>query len=499
MPRRNLYAITAVVALSLICRQATQGAKSKDDTLELYGLFVDAVEQVQANYVRPVERKKLLESALRGMLSDLDPHSAFIDTTQWKAFRKKIDGRFGGLGITVGLDQRSNRLRVVAPMVGTPAYDAGIVAGDIILDIDGISTEGMTADKAVEVLQGRPGTPVKLRVAHEGISKPEVITLHRAIIQVPSVLGDARKADDRPDFMLDKDKKIGYVRITDFIQSTAQDVAAALRELEAGGVKGLILDLRDDPGGLLSAAVEISDMFVPKGQIVSTKGRNQADKVYESQDDGSIFEKIPMVVLVNDHSASASEIVAAALQDHGRALVVGQRSFGKGSVQNILDLEDGNSVLKLTVATYWRPSGKNIHRFPNAKESEEWGVSPDKGLEVKLTPQQHLQWALARRDRDLLINSSKRPKTDAERRAKDEAKPADASKPKDDAKPKDDPPSKEEPKAKDEAKSKDESKPKEEPKAKTEPSVRSGSADREWKDIQLEKAVEVLSEKLKTA
>ena len=415
MPRRNLYVISAICALSLLCRQATQGAKPKDETMELYGVFVDAVEQVQANYVRPVNRKELLESALRGMLQDLDPHSAYINTSQWKAFRKKIDGRFGGIGITVGFDNDLNRLKVIAPMVGTPAYDAGMIAGDVILDIDGISTEGMTTDKAIEVLQGRPGTPVKIKIVHEGSNKPETVTLSRAIIEVPSVYGDARKADDHSDFMLDKTKKIGYIRITDFIQNTAQDVRSALQELKEAGVKGLILDLRDDPGGLLSAAVEISDLFVPKGLIVTTKGRNQADKVYEASDDHSLFETIPMVVLVNDHSASASEIVAAALQDHGRAVVVGQRSFGKGSVQNILDLEDGNSVLKLTVATYWRPSGKNIHRFKNAKDSDEWGVSPDKGLEVKLSPQQHLTWAIGRRDRDLLLNSTKKPKPEPDK------------------------------------------------------------------------------------
>jgi carboxyl-terminal processing protease len=175
-------------------------------------------------------------------------------------------------------------------------------------------------------------------------------------------------------------------------------------------MKSLILDLRDDPGGLLSAAVEISDLFVEDGKIVSTRGRNTAEKTYEARKEGT-YTGFPMAVLVNHNSASASEILAAALQDHDRAVVVGERSFGKGSVQNILDLEDGNSVLKLTVATYWRPSGKNIHRFKNAKETDEWGVTPSQGLDVKLSREEYHDWFLARRDRDFLSSRNK-PKTD---------------------------------------------------------------------------------------
>jgi carboxyl-terminal processing protease len=180
-------------------------------------------------------------------------------------------------------------------------------------------------------------------------------------------------------------------------------------------MKGLILDLRDDPGGLLSAAVEISDMFVEEGKIVSTRGRNTAEKIFEAHKEGT-YTGFPMAVLVNHNSASASEILAACLQDKDRAVVIGERSFGKGSVQNILDLEDGNSVLKLTVATYWRPSGKNIHRFPNAKETDEWGVSPNAGLEIKLPPEEYRDWFLARRERDFLSSRTKpkaeKPKAD---------------------------------------------------------------------------------------
>ncbi|HMB03729.1 MAG TPA: S41 family peptidase [Isosphaeraceae bacterium] len=412
MPRRNLFALGLVGAVSLFCWQATHGAKPKDEMMELYGVFVDAVEQVEANYVRPVSRRELLESALKGMLQNLDQHSSFINVSEWRQFKRQIEGRFGGIGIQVGMDNEMNRLKVIAPMVGTPAYEAGVLAGDLIMEIDGQSTEGMSPDKAVEVLTGRPGTSVKLAVLHEGDEKPETLTMARAIIDVPSVLGDTRKPDDQWDFLVDKDKKIGYIRISSFIQNTVEELKKALLELKAEGMQGLILDLRDNPGGLLGAAVEISDLFIDEGLIVSTKGRNTVSKTYEAQREGT-FDDFPMVILVNQYSASAAEIVSACLQDHDRAVVVGQRTYGKGSVQNIIDLEDGNCVLKLTVATYQRPSGKNIHRFKSAKPSDEWGVSPNPGMVVEFAPREYKAWADARRDRDL-VTSGKRPKRPAD-------------------------------------------------------------------------------------
>ncbi len=408
MRRRNYLALAMIGSISVFCWQATQGAKPKDEMLELYGLFVDAVEKVEVNYVRPVSRRELLESALEGMLQNLDPHSTFINTSEWMQFRRQIEGRFGGIGIQVGIDNESGRLRVIAPMVGTPAYEGGILAGDQIVEIDGKNAEGMSPDKAIEVLTGRPGTEVKLSVLHEGAEEPEPITITRAIIDVPSVLGDHRKPDDQWEFLIDPDKKIGYIRITSFIQNTAEELKKALDQLKEQGVKGLILDLRDDPGGLLSAAVEVSDLFLDNGEIVSTKGRNTPPKVYSAHKN-SAFEDVPMVVLVNQNSASASEIVSAALQDHHRATVVGQRSYGKGSVQNIFELDDGNSVLKLTVASYYRPSGENIHRFKNAKVTDKWGVSPDKGCEVKLSTNEYIRWFNGRRDRDLAAGHRKTP------------------------------------------------------------------------------------------
>jgi carboxyl-terminal processing protease len=399
MSRRIVLAVLLIGSLSVCCWQATQGAKPKDEMLELYGLFVDAVEKVETNYVRPVSRRELLETALEGMLQNLDPHSSYINTSELKQFRRQIEGKFGGIGIQVDVDTDNGRLRVIAPMVGTPAYEAGILAGDQIVEIDGHSAEGMSSDKAVEILSGRPGTDVKLSVLHEGSPDPVPINITRAIINIPSVLGDRRTPDDRWDLLIDKEKKIGYVRVVGFNERTSAELRKVLDQLKENGGRGLIMDLRDDPGGLLSAAVEVSDLFLDEGEIVSTKGRNTLPRKYEAQK-GSPYEEIPMVVLINQNSASASEIVAAALQDHKRAAIVGQRSYGKGSVQNIIDLDGGNSVLKLTVASYYRPSGENIHRFKNAKATDKWGVSPDSGLEVKLPHNEFIRWYVARLERD---------------------------------------------------------------------------------------------------
>ena len=408
MPRRNYLALAMIGSMGLFSWQATQGAKPKDEMLELYGLFVNAVEKVEVNYVRPVSRRELLESALDGMLQQLDPHSTFINTSEWTQFRRQIEGRFGGIGIQVDVDPETQRLRVVAPMVGTPAYEAGILAGDQIMEIDGQSAEGMSPDKAVEVLTGRPGTEVKLSVLHEADEEPEPITITRAIIDVPSVLGDHRKPDDSWEFLIDKDRKIGYIRISSFIQNTADDLKKVLDELKEQGMRADPRPARRSRRACSSAAVEVVDLFLDHGEIVSTKGRNTQPKTYSAIKD-SPFGDLPIVVLVNQNSASASEIVSAALQDHHRATVVGQRSYGKGSVQNIFELDDGNSVLKLTVASYYRPSGENIHRFKNAKTTDKWGVSPDKGCEVKLGPSEYVTWFRGRRDRDLAAGHRRTP------------------------------------------------------------------------------------------
>jgi carboxyl-terminal processing protease len=388
-------------------QEAASPSKSKDDMMELYGLFVDTIEQIEHNYVKQVDRKELIENALRGLLTELDDYSSFLTQDDWKQFRKSIES-YTGIGIQVGFDPKTGRMSVMAPLVGSPAYKAGVMAGDIILQVDGQSTENWTMEKAVEALSGRPGTEVKLELLHSGRDKPESVTVRREIIELPSVLGGKRKPDDSWDFMLDPEQKIGYIRLASFSASTKDDLKKALDELTAQGMKGLILDLRDNPGGYLSQAVEISDLFLDGGRIVSTRGRNTPEKVYDATRQGT-YEGFPIIVIVNQNSASASEILAAALQDHQRAKVVGQRTWGKGSVQNIMELDGGRNVLRLTVATYWRPSGKNIHRFRESKPDDEWGVSPDPGLEVKVEGRDYVKWAQGRLARDMV--SSHNPAT----------------------------------------------------------------------------------------
>lgn len=402
------------------------GNEIKDD-YELLSVLIDTLDQVERNYVQDLSRRELLEAAIEGVLHKLDPYSSYINPDDMSRFRTAVESTFGGIGIQINLD--GGRLKVMSPLVGTPAYRAGLMAGDWITEIDGESTEGITIDEAVKRLKGEAGTTVKLTVLHAGTREPMTVEVTREVIYVETVLGDQRKEDDHWDYMLDHEKHIGYLRITGFSRDTASEVRRAMQDLTSRNLRGLILDLRFNPGGLLSSAIEISDMFISEGRIVSTEGRNSKARVWEARQDGT-FEGFPMVVLVNRSSASASEIVAACLQDHGRAVVVGERTWGKGSVQNVIELEGGRCALKLTTASYLRPNGQNIHRFPDASDDDEWGVLPNEGYEVKLSPQETRRLIEYRHQRDILHGRSDASdeadatEDEAEESPKDEA-PAD--------------------------------------------------------------------------
>jgi carboxyl-terminal processing protease len=245
-----------------------------------------------------------------------------------------------------------------------------------------------------------------LAIRHPSAEQPENITLKREIIHVDTVRGEHRQADDSWDFMLDADQHIGYICITAFSRDTTHDLLKAMQNLKSRGLKGLVIDLRFNPGGLLTSAIEVSDMFVAEGRIVSTQGRNTPEKAWDAEGPGT-FEGFPIVILVNRYSASASEIVAACLQDHHRAVIVGERTWGKGSVQQVIEMENGRSALKLTTASYKRPNGKNIHRFPDAKETDEWGVHPDEGYELRSSNDELSNLMLARHQRDILVPHGK--------------------------------------------------------------------------------------------
>ncbi|QDU64899.1 Carboxy-terminal processing protease CtpA precursor [Planctomycetes bacterium Pan216] len=401
MPQKNVVSLLLVAVIAVFCWQAAQSAPREDQDAELYRLFVDAFEHVDRNYVKGVDRRKLMEAAINGMLGELDPYSNFIDQSHYRQFDRQTSGQFGGIGIQIS--EKDGILTVISPLVGTPAYEAGVLAGDRILEVNGESIRGMPLRDVVSRLTGPEGTDVTLSIQHRPYDKePKEVTLKRAIINIESVLGDSHDKNDAWDFMLDDDNKIAYIRLNAFTKQTAEDLTEALKELEAEGMKGLVLDLRYNPGGLLESAIQISDLFVDEGKIVSTKGRNTIERKFFAKKDGTLDE-FPMVVLVNSSSASASEIVAACLQDHQRAIVVGERTWGKGSVQNVIELEGGKSALKLTTASYRRPNGKNIHRFPDSDEEDEWGVSPNDGFLVEFSPEEHRSYFRDRQKRDRVL------------------------------------------------------------------------------------------------
>jgi carboxyl-terminal processing protease len=322
-----------------------------------------------------------MEAAIEGMLSKLDQYSNYIDPEEVENFRRGVESEFSGIGIQISLE--GGRLTVLSPIVGTPAYQAGLKPGDQIMKIEGEDTKGITIDDAVSKLKGKIGTSVTLTVRHVRDNSTETVKLERDKVRVETVLGDHRTDDDQWDYMYDAEKKIGYIRVTTFGRHTVEELQESMRQLKEKDLNGLILDLRFNPGGLLSAAIDISDMFLTEGTIVSTEGRNIAKRSWSAKKRDT-YSGFPMAVLVNRYSASASEIVSAALQDHDRVVVVGERTWGKGSVQNIVELEKGRSALKLTTAGYLRPSGKNIHKFDGATDADEWGVMPDEGYRIKL-------------------------------------------------------------------------------------------------------------------
>ena len=371
----------------------------KENDYELYKLLVDSLDQVQQNYVEEIDRRELIEAAIRGVMEKLDPYSSYIGPNDIEQLRATVESEFGGIGIQITLD--GGELKILSPIYGTPAYKAGLLAGDKIVEINGKSTDNLSLDEATGRLKGKEGTKLTLSVIHPGSDKKEQVTVTRKLIHVETVLGDNRKPDGRWDFVFDPKGQIGYIRLTAFSRDTSGELQRALEELQSAGMRGLILDLRFNPGGLLNAAIEVSDLFISEGNIVSTKGRGAAERSWDAHKAGT-FEGFPMAVLVNRYSASASEIVAACLQDHKRAIIMGERTWGKGSVQSVIELEEGKSALKLTTAAYFRPSGKKIHRVPDAKDQDEWGVLPDKGFELKLKENERNEIMRDRQERVIL-------------------------------------------------------------------------------------------------
>jgi carboxyl-terminal processing protease len=402
MPLRNLTVILLTFVLSLACYQKAQ----KNRYASVIG---DAMEMVDLHYIEEVDRRDLFESAMRGMVQSLDQYSAYIGPEAFEDIEVVLDQEFGGVGVEIEKREASDPLTVLSPIVGTPAYRAGIGAGDQILEINGTSTIGLEMKDAVHLMRGKPGTEVLLSILRPGGEELVEITVVREIIMVDSVLGDTRRPDDTWDFHLDANRRIGYFRVTTFGKHTGEELARALNSDQqvAPPFEAMILDLRGNAGGLLDAAVDVCRLFINNGVIVSTSDREgKILSRYAANGAAVVPQKIPLAILVNNYSASASEIVAACLQDHERAVVVGARTWGKGTVQNIFELEGGRSALKLTTAGYQRPSGENIHRRKNDTEDDRWGVSPNPGFEVILPDEEAQAVFQQRRRQDVLANGN---------------------------------------------------------------------------------------------
>ena len=353
-----------------------------DDDLELFELFVDTLDEVQRNYVRPISRRELMDAAIEGVLSKLDDYSDYISPSEMPEFRREVEQQYGGIGIQLAVVDGVPT--IATPLLNSPAFRAGVKTGDVITEVNGEAVEGLELEQLIERIQGEIGSDVTLTLDAD---QDREVTLTREIVHVETVMGLNRAVDGRWNFMMDEPAGIAYIRITAFSATTADEMQAVLEQLEDQDVRGIILDVRFNPGGLLATAVEVADLFLESGNIVRTAGRDGIAGDWRVARPNSQFEQVPIAVLVNRYSASGSEILAACLQDHQRAVVIGQRTWGKGSVQQLIPMESGRSALKLTTSSYQRPSGKNIHRFERLTPEDDWGVRPDDGMEVTLSPQ----------------------------------------------------------------------------------------------------------------
>ncbi len=370
-------ALMGATAMTVVSQNAGTANAAGSDTYRQLAIFGDVFERVRAQYVDEPDDQKLIETAINGMLTSLDPHSSYMNAKEAADMRTETRGQFGGLGIEVTMEDEL--VKVVSPFEGTPADKAGVLAGDLIAEIDGEQVRGLTLGEAVEKMKGDIGTSVSLTIIREGATKPVRLTVTRDEIKVPSVRHSV-------------EGDIGYIKLLKFNEQTTIGLEAAIADIkeEVGEdkLKGYILDLRRNPGGLLDEAVSVSDAFLDNGEIVSTRGRNSDETRRYNARTGDEIDGKPLVVLVNGGSASASEIVAGALQDQRRATVVGSRSFGKGSVQTIIPL-GANGALRLTTALYYTPSGRSIQGR---------GIDPDIGVEQPLPQEIREQMGLDEED-----------------------------------------------------------------------------------------------------
>ena len=390
MPLRNFLVIMVVAVISFACYSVT--AKNR-----YANLFAEVMEIVNTEALTEVPKEKLFSDAMSGMLKELDEHCTFISDSGFREFKEDMQQEFGGVGMYVGMEPESETLMVLAPMPNTPAYEAGIQVGDLIISIAGEPTAGKTRSDAVKELRGPVGETVSLKIQRGDDTLLKTLT--RAKIPIESAHGGSRNPDGSWNFVLKDHPEIGYIRLSQFGEMTGDEMRAALQSLP-DDVEGLIVDLRANPGGLLDVAVKICDMFMEPGlPIVRIKGRGK-ELVHEYRSTAgtelpvNLISKYdrqehPVCILIDRYSASASEIVSGCLQDHGRAVLIGEQSYGKGTVQDIIPIQRNKSLLKLTTASYWRPSDRQIDRHdPEAQRTKIWGVQPDDGFAIEMSDEE---------------------------------------------------------------------------------------------------------------
>lgn len=398
MSKRNLAWILAIVLVAVLFWHMPDTMARRQSFYEVFSALVGIRAEIHKNYVDQVTDQLLLEGAIEGMLQGLDQFSTYVPQAQLEALDRQTSGTFEGIGIT--LEWRNNIPTVISPMENSPAFRAGIRAGDQILKIDGQPTKDMTFSQTVNSLMGKLGTRVTIEVRREFTGQVEQITVTRDLVKLRTVKGFVRNPDGSWDYILDRAEALAYVRITGFMENTAEELDAAFEQLQQNRVRGLILDLRLNPGGLLPEAVDVVDRFLDHGVIVSTRQRLKSQQIWHATK-ANTYPYLPMVVLLNQYSASAAEILAGALKDHNRATIVGVRSYGKGSVQSLIRLKDAHGAIKLTTAYYYLPLGRNIHRRDN---SEIWGVDPD--VELALSADQLVQVQKARQQSEIIHTES---------------------------------------------------------------------------------------------
>lgn len=396
-----MFCLAAVVALSVTLTQATPA--NREDDYSFVRTLVDIQRQISGSYVDETEVATLRQAAITGMLNELDPFTVYVPPARQEDFDRMLEGTFKGVGVQLNQLDNGN-IEVVTPVDGSPAFKAGVMAGDVITKVNGESVEGQRLSDAVKKLAGPLGTPITLTVRRV---TGDVLDLQmtREEVTVPTVRGFGRNADNSWNWFISNDPKIAYMRLTQFTPESFEKVKESIDEMRKQGMAGMIMDIRFNPGGRLDQAIKIVDLFVESGVIVSTKGRARQEQFARATAEGTL-PRFPIIVLVNEHSASASEVLAGSLKDHKRAIVIGQRTYGKGSVQEVVPLEQDAGELKMTVAYYYLPSGRLVHK---KKDATDWGVEPN--IEVKMTTEEQFKLQRERYEAELFRRPTTNPTT----------------------------------------------------------------------------------------